>query len=46
MLAWDILWMCGMRRLSHAMLGWLGIPLDECPHLNDGIRQWHGDSRG
>ena len=28
------------------MLGWLGIPLDERPHLNDGIRQWHGDSRG
>ena len=46
MLAWDILWVCGMRRLSDAMLGWLGIPLDERPHLNDGIRQWHGDSRG
>ena len=46
MLAWDILWMCAMRRLSHAILGWLGIPLDERPHLNDGIRQWHGDSRG
>ena len=22
------------------------IPLDGRPHLNDGIRQWHGDSRG
>ena len=22
------------------------IPLDGRPHLNDGVRQWHGDSRG
>ena len=22
------------------------IPIDGKPHLNDGIRQWHGDSRG
>ena len=22
------------------------IPLDDRPHIDDGIRQWHGDARG